>query len=234
MSKKTVFFKYLIFNSLAFVLFFALSAAQAQNKTKPENNTQKSDRSKTILFLGNSLTAGYGLETTQAYPALIQEKIDSLKLPFSVINAGLSGETSAGGLRRLNWLLRSPVDVFVLALGANDGLRGFPPTVTTENLQNIIKNVREKNPDCAVVIAGMEALPNMGESYVREFREIFPKVAKANNAALIPFLLADVAGRPALNLADGVHPNIAGQKIVAENVWEVLKPVLEKRAGGGN
>ena len=101
-------------------------------------------------------------------------------------------------------------------------------------LQNIIKNVREKNPDCAVVIAGMEALPNMGESYVREFREIFPKVAKANNAALIPFLLADVAGRPALNLADGVHPNIAGQKIVAENVWEVLKPVLEKRAGGGN
>jgi acyl-CoA thioesterase-1 len=192
----------------------------------PNDDKQNSASPQTILFLGNSLTAGYGLSPEEAYPALIQQKIDSLKLPFRAVNAGLSGETSAGGLRRIDWLLRSPVQILVLALGANDGLRGFPPKVTKENLQKLIDKTRVKYPDCQIIIAGMEALPNMGEAYTKTFRAIFPELAAKNNALLIPFLLKDVAGYPELNLSDGIHPNSQGQKIVAENVWKVLKPLL--------
>lgn len=198
----------------------------AQNAQAEAENKQKNPPAKTILFLGNSLTAGYELDPEQAYPALIQQKIDSLGWDFQVINAGLSGETSAGGMRRLNWLLKRRVDVLVLALGANDGLRGFSPKATEENLQEIIHRTRKKYPDVKIVIAGMEALPNMGELFVKEFRAIFPRLAERNRAALIPFLLEGVGGIPDLNLPDGVHPTAEGYRMVAKNVWKILAPVL--------
>ena len=180
-----------------------------------------------VLFLGDSLTAGYGLEKIQAFPALIQAKIDVLGWPFEAVNAGVSGETSSGGLRRIGWLLRRRIDVLVLALGANDGLRGVPLDVTRENLQGIIDRTRAKYPDVQVVIAGMEVPPNLGADYTSEFRSIFPGLVKINDVKLIPFLLAGVGGEPDLNLADRIHPNVAGHRIVAETVWGVLKPVLE-------
>jgi len=192
------------------------------------DSTTAATPKKAILFLGNSLTAGYGLDPELAYPALIQQKIDSLKWNFESINAGLSGETSSGGLRRINWLLKREIDVLVLALGANDGLRGIPTDLTRKNLQEIIDRTRAKYPRVKVIIAGMEVPPNMGPEYAREFRAIFPDLAKKNNAALIPFLLEGVGGIPSLNQADGIHPTADGQKIVAENVWEVLKPILVK------
>jgi acyl-CoA thioesterase-1 len=150
-----------------------------------------------------------------------------LKWNFEVINAGLSGETSSGGLRRINWLLKREIDVLVLALGANDGLRGISPDVTAKNLQEILNRTREKYPHVKLVIAGMEAPPNMGQDFTAQFRAIFPGLAKKNKAALIPFLLEGVGGVAELNLADGIHPNARGHEIVAENVWRVLKPVLE-------
>ncbi len=204
----------------------------AQNAPPGAEDTQETAPAKTILFLGNSLTAGFGLEPEQAYPAHIQQKIDSLGWNFQVINAGLSGETSAGGMRRLNWLLKQRVDVLVLALGANDGLRGFSPKATEENLQEIINRTRKKYPDVKIVIAGMEALPNMGELFGKEFRAIFPRLAQRNRAALIPFLLEGVGGIPDLNLPDGVHPTAEGQRIVADNVWKVLAPVLRELQRG--
>ena len=181
---------------------------------------------KVILFFGNSLTAGYGLEPSQAFPNLIQEKIKAAGMNYRVINAGLSGETSAGGLNRIDWVLNQPVDIFVLELGANDGLRGVPLESTRNNLQGIIDKVNDKNPDVKIIIAGMMVPPNMGEDYGTEFTTIFPDLARENDIGLIPFLLADVAGNPDLNLPDGIHPNIKGQKIVTENIWKVLKPLL--------
>lgn len=181
---------------------------------------------KTILFLGDSLTAGYGIDENQAYPSRIQQRIAEENLNWSVVNAGLSGETSSGGLRRINWLLRSPVDVLVLALGANDGLRGVDLTLTRQNLQAIIDRVREKNPDVQVILAGMQVPPNLGQSYTEEFRAMFPDLAEANNAVLIPFLLEDVAGIPELNLPDGIHPTPEGHRIMAETVWTYLQPVI--------
>lgn len=182
---------------------------------------------KRILFLGNSLTAGFGLDKDQAYPALIQNRLDSLKWSATAVNAGLSGETSAGGLRRINWLMRGPIDILVLALGANDGLRGISPDVTIENLQAIIDKVKKKNPAVKVIIAGMEAPPNMGEEYTSRFRNIFKSLAGKNDAALIPFLLEGVAGIKSLNLPDGIHPTAEGQLILRDNVWKILAPMLE-------
>ncbi|WP_374729168.1 arylesterase [Rufibacter psychrotolerans] len=181
---------------------------------------------KNILFFGNSLTHGYGLSPSEAFPALIQQKIDSLGLPYKAINAGLSGETSAGGKNRIDWLLRQPVDVFVLELGANDGLRGIPPAETKKNLQAIIDKVRAKYPEAKQVMLGMEVPPSMGGKYAGEFRVIFRQLATENNMALVPFLLEGVGGVRSLNQPDGVHPTAAGQKILANNVWEVLKEVL--------
>ncbi|WP_207430891.1 arylesterase [Sabulibacter ruber] len=181
---------------------------------------------KNILFFGNSLTAGYGLNPSESFPALIQKKIDSLDLPYKAINAGLSGETSAGGKNRIDWLLRQPVDVFVLELGANDGLRGIPPAETKRNLQAIVDKVRAKYPDAKQVMLGMEVPPSMGGRYASEFRVIFRQLATENNMALVPFLLEGVGGVRSLNQPDGVHPTAAGQKILANNVWEVLKGVL--------
>jgi len=183
---------------------------------------------KTVVFFGDSLTAGYGLDdpATQSHPALIQQKINAADLPWRVVNAGLSGETTAGGRRRAAWILRQPVDLFVLALGGNDGLRGIPLSDTRANLQVIIDLVRAKYPDVRIVIAGMQIPTNLGAEYTEPFRDIFPALAKANQLTLIPFLLEGVGGQPALNQPDGIHPTAAGHALVAENVWKVLRPML--------
>lgn len=181
---------------------------------------------KTILFFGDSLTAGYGLSPEEAFPALVEKAFNGDGKPCKVVNAGLSGETSAGGLSRIDWILRQPVDVFVLELGANDGLRGLPLAETKKNLQAIIDKVKAKYPKTKIVVVGMMVPPNMGGDYTKEFNEIFPALAKKNNAALMPFLLEGVAGNEKLNLPDGIHPNIEGHKIVAKNVKKVLTPLL--------
>src|SRR5688572_30965212 len=178
--------------------------------------------SKVILFYGDSLTAGYGLSTDEAFPAVIEKKLNQKGKPTKVVNAGLSGETSAGGLNRLDWVLKQPIDLFVLELGANDGLRGLPLDQTQKNLQAIIDKVKTRYPKAKIVIAGMLVPPNMGPDYTASFRKIFPDLAKKNNAALIPFLLQDVAGDEKLNQADGIHPNTEGHKIVANTVYKVI------------
>jgi len=199
------------------------SIEEAQNETE----TQGSEKD-VILFFGNSLTAGMGLEPSEAFPALIQNRLDSLDYDYEVINAGLSGETTASGKNRINWVLNQDVDVFVLELGANDGLRGIPLEETRKNLQDIINTVKEKNPDTKIFLAGMQITPNMGEEYTTEFRNIFPELAEENNVELIPFLLEGVAGDPKLNQQDGIHPTAEGYEIVADNVWSVLEDVVEK------
>jgi acyl-CoA thioesterase-1 len=183
------------------------------------------EKEKTIVFFGDSLTAGYGLDPVHAFPALIEEQLQE-QGSFKVINAGLSGETSAGGLGRIDWILNQKVDIFILELGANDGLRGLPITSTRQNLQAIIDKVQEKSPGVKIVLAGMKVPPNMGADYAKQFDETFAKLANENDIPLIPFLLDGVAGQADLNLADGIHPNIEGHKIVAENVMAVLKPLL--------
>lgn len=182
-----------------------------------------------VVFLGTSLTAGFGVGAEEAYPALIQEKIDSLSWSFRVVNAGVSGETTAGGLARIDWLLQQPVAVLVLELGANDALRGQNLDSTRHRLQEIIDRTKAAHPEADIVVAGMQAPPNLGAAYVRRFRELFPELARANGAALIPFLLEGVAGIPELNQPDGIHPTARGQRIIAENVWRVLEPILRKR-----
>ncbi len=196
-------------------------------KVSEKENREKSE-SGVILFFGNSLTAGMGLDPNEAFPAVIQQKIDSLNLPYEVVNAGLSGETTAAGKNRVNWVLSQEVTVFVLELGANDGLRGIPLEETRKNLQEIIDTVREKNPDTEIILAGMQIPPNMGQEYTSEFRNIFPELAEKNDVHLISFLLEDVAGNPELNQGDGIHPTAEGQKILAKNVWEVLGPVIRE------
>lgn len=192
-----------------------------------EDSTNKKIPPQIILFLGNSLTAGYGLDPAQSFPSLIQQKIDTLGWNFEVINAGLSGETSSGGLRRINWLLNRKIDVLVLELGGNDALRGILVDITKKNLQSIIEETKSKYPNVKIVIAGMMAPPNLGQDYTSQFRSIFPELAEKNDALLLPFLLEGVGGNPELNLPDGIHPTAQGHKIVAENVWKVLKLVLE-------
>ncbi len=181
---------------------------------------------KVIIFFGNSLTAGYGLKMSEAYPALIQAKIDSLGLPYSVVNAGVSGETTASGNSRVDWILESPVDVFVLELGGNDGLRGIAVEETSKNLQSIIGKVKAKYPAAKIVLAGMQVPPNMGKEYTGQFSDIYPKLAEANDVYLVPFLLEKVGGERHLNLPDGIHPTAEGHKIVADNVWLVLRDIL--------
>ncbi len=184
-----------------------------------------------LLVLGDSLTAGYGLDPSQAYPALLQEKVDAAGLDFNVVNAGVSGETSAGGASRIDWLLRRRVDVLLLELGANDGLRGIPLDATRKNLQYIIDATRRRYPGVKVVIAGMLVPPNLGPDYSTSFRNLFRELAEENDAALIPFLLEGVAGKPELNLPDGIHPTPRGHELVAENVWKVIRPILVRKNG---
>ena len=189
---------------------------------KEEINT-----SKKIVFFGDSLTAGYGLNDMEdAFPGVIQTKIDSLGLPYTIVNSGISGETSAGGKNRIDWVLNDTPDVFVLELGANDGLRGVPLQQT--NLQAIIDAVKNKYPETKIVLAGMQIPPNMGQEYTTEFKNIFPTLAKKNNIALVPFLLENVGGIASLNQSDGIHPTKEGHKILAKNVWEILESLLSE------
>ncbi|MFN8347833.1 MAG: arylesterase [Spirosomataceae bacterium] len=203
-------------------------AADDQTAVTKSTPTAPVKKVKSILIFGNSLTAGYGLEPAEAFPAQIQNRIDSLKLPYKIINAGLSGETTAGGNSRIDWVLKNPVDIFILELGGNDGLRGIPATETRKNLQAMIDKVNAKYPDAKIILAGMQVPPSMGKKYADEFRVIYPELAKQNNAALIPFLLENVGGEVKLNQKDGIHPNAVGAKIVAENVWKVLEDLLQK------
>lgn len=188
--------------------------------------TAESDSGPAILFVGTSLTAGLGVQPEEAYPALIEEKIDSAGLPFRVVNAGVSGETSAGALRRIDWLLRQPFDVFVLETGANDMLRGTDLDSTTANIQAIIDRVRAERPEARIVLIGMMAPPNLGRDYAQRFAAIYPELAARNDLTLVPFLLEDVGGVAELNLADGMHPSPEGHRIMAGTVWEVLEPEL--------
>ena len=195
-----------------------------------QNNTGKDTvtvaKKKTIVFFGNSLTAGYGLTPSEAFPAIIQKKIDSLGLPYQVINAGVSGETSSGGNTRVDWILREHVDIFFLELGANDGLRGIVLSETKKNLQAIIDKVKAKNANTKLILAGMQIPPNMGQAYTTEFRNLFTDLSNKNEMTLIPFLLEGVGGESNLNQEDGIHPTAEGHRIVAENVWKELEKLL--------
>ncbi len=192
-------------------------------QSEPNKNTDK----KVILFFGNSLTAGYGVQPDESFPARIQQRIDSLELPYIVVNAGVSGETTSGGLSRLEWVLKNQkVDIFILELGANDGLRGIPVNETRQNLMAIIDKVRSANPDVEIILAGMLVPPNMGQDYSKAYEVIFPEVAQKKEVNLIPFLLKDVGGVDSLNQDDGIHPNPVGARILAKNTLEVLEKYL--------
>lgn len=216
------------------ILFFACQESETNtnktvnpsaNTSEVVNNEEKETTGK-ILFFGNSLTAAYGLDPTQGYVSLIQNRLDSLKLNYTAINAGLSGETTAGGKERIDWVLRQPIDIFVLELGGNDALRGIEVKASIENLQSIIDQVKQKYSNVKIILAGMEAPPNMGQEYTDQFRVMYRDLAKKNELTLIPFFLENVGGIPALNLPDGIHPNVEGQKILVENVWRYLEPLL--------
>lgn len=179
-----------------------------------------------VLFVGDSLTAGFGLDPDEAFPALIQRKIDAAGLRYRVVNAGVSGETSAGARRRIDWLLAQPVAVLVVETGANDGLRGQDPAATAENIQAILDRARREPSPPKIVVVGMQAPPNYGADFARRFRDLYPELAKKNGAVLVPFLLDGVAGVPALNQSDGIHPTAEGQRKLADTVWKALQPLL--------
>lgn len=222
---------------LSFFIFFLLVGCtnpKQSDTTKHVNTKQPSakketENKKVILFFGNSLSAGYGLNANESFPALIQARIDSLNLPFTVVNAGVSGETTATGLSRIDWILENQeVDIFVLELGANDGLRGLPPEETKKNLNSMIDRVRKAYPESTIILAGMMVPPSMGQEYSAKYNPIYGEIQKEKNVELIPFLLENVGGIDSLNQDDGIHPNPAGAKIVAENVWEIIEPLLIK------
>ena len=229
-----LYIKYFIIN-LLLILLLGCNSKQPETKDvaelKPElkaaEKIEKKSSMKTILCFGNSLTAGYGLDDeSTAWPSLLQERLDSLDISYEVVNAGLSGETTSGGLNRIEWVLSQPVDLFFLELGANDMLRGLDVSATKENLTRLLDKVKAKYPDIPIVIAGMLSPPNMGPAYEASFNKIFPDLASKYNATLIPFFLNGVAGDASLNLPDGKHPNVAGQKIVLETVWDKLENLL--------
>ena len=220
---------------IAFTIFlFLINACQttesekksADQITKNPEESKLDFQKKIILCYGNSITAGYELDIDQAFPALIQRKIDSLKLSYNVINAGLSGETSASGKSRIEWTLQTVPDIFMLELGANDALRGLPLDQTRNNLKDIIDQVKQVNPQVKLIIAGMKVPPNLGQEYTSAFENLFPSLAKEYDAILIPFILENVAGIPELNLRDGIHPTAEGHKIISETIWEYLNPLL--------
>lgn len=200
----------------------APAAAATQTPKAPSKASPQ-----TILFFGNSITAGYGVEPDEAFPALVGQKLDSAGLAYAIVNAGLSGETTAGGRSRVGWVLRQPVSVFVLELGGNDGLRGVPLTDTRRNLQAIIDTVRRRSPQAQIVLAGMQIPPNMGPDYAAQFKKLYAELAEKNQIKLIPFLLEGVGGVRKLNQRDGIHPTPAGHRLVARNVWAVLQPLLQ-------
>lgn len=221
------------YTCFAFIMFlsaaFSCSQKSNENATEVVGETEKkvvATPKKTILFFGNSLTAGYGIEPEDTFAGIIQQRIDSLELNYTIINGGLSGETTASGLNRLDWFLEDEPYIFMLELGGNDGLRGIDLKETRENLRKIIQSIREKHPNTHILLAGMQIPPNMGQTYTAEFQTIFPELAEEENVRLIPFLLEGVAGDPTLNLPDGIHPNEKGHRLVAETVWEHLQPLL--------
>jgi acyl-CoA thioesterase-1 len=225
---------FLIALSFLFIYGCNSSSDQAEKISKgreetPEKSSSTASTSrKVILFFGNSLTAGYGVDPEDRFTAIIQDKIDSLDLPYEVINAGVSGETTASGNSRLDWVIKQQdLEIFVLELGANDGLRGIPTEETRKNLATMIDKVREKDSKTDILLTGMMVPPNMGPDYSESFTRIFPEVASEKNVSLMPFLLKDVAGEPDLNLEDGIHPNKKGHKIVANNLWPYLRPLLD-------
>src|SRR4051812_29078639 len=187
-----------------------------------------SESTKRIVVLGDSIAAGYGVDPDEAYPAVLQRKIDEAKLPFTVVNAGLSGDTTAGGLRRIDWILKQPVDVLIIELGGNDGLRGLPVLETRSNLQSIIDRARAKYPKAKIIIAGMKMPSNMGAEYTEEFEKVFGEIAEKNQTALVPFVLENVGGKVELNQPDRIHPTPAGHRIVAQNIWPILQPLLKE------
>ncbi len=206
-----------------------LCAAWVLCNAEPAATTGPAHRSR-IVLLGDSITAGFGLDdSAKSYPSLLQAKIDQAGLPYEVVNAGVSGDTTAGGLRRVDWVLSRSADIFVVALGGNDGLRGIQPQQTEENLRAIVKRAKEKLPSVTILIAGMQMPPSMGPDYAAQFKAVYPRVANDTGVTLIPFLLEGVGGVPELNQSDMIHPNAAGAKIVAENVWKVLQEKLRSR-----
>ena len=216
-----------------FAMLFSISCQQNAEKTTAktaETTTQTTATTKkNILFFGNSLTAGYGLDdaSTAGFVGLTQQRLDSLKLPYRCINAGLSGETTAGGNSRIEWVIeQQPVDIFILELGGNDALRGLKAEESEKNLQGIIDKVKAKYPSVKIVLSGMEAPRNMGKAYTTAFHNVYPTVAKRNNVALIPFVLEGVGGIAELNQKDGIHPTAEGNKIIVETIWTTLKPIL--------
>lgn len=204
----------------------ALWAADAPTANGPSPGTARGR----IVVLGDSITAGYGLDPSEAYPALLQKKIEAAGLPFTVSNAGVSGDTTAGGLRRIDWSLGRGADVLIVALGGNDGLRGISPKQTAENLAGIIQRARAKVPAITIIIAGMQMPGNMGADFVEQFRAVYPTLATEQKVALVPFLLEGIGAMPEFNQADLIHPNAEGQKRVAETVWKVLQQALADRA----
>lgn len=221
------------FNRVAFILLFGItsflsSCGSKQEKKETAATEQAADATtkKTILFFGNSLTAGYGIDPEESFAGRIQIRLDSLKKEYRVINGGLSGETTAGGLSRLDWFLEEEPYLFVLELGGNDGLRGIPLTETKKNLLAIVDKVQGKYPNTKIILAGMQIPPNMGKEYTEEFKAIYPAVAKEKNIELIPFLLEGVAGNPDLNLPDGIHPTPEGHRIVMETLWPFISKAL--------
>ncbi len=187
------------------------------------------ENKRSLVFLGDSIAAGLGVAETEAYPVLIEQKIEEAKLPWEVVNAGVSGDTTAGGLRRLDWLLQRKIDLLVIALGGNDGLRGLAPEVTQANLQEMIDKVKAKSPETVIVIAGMRMPPNLGSDYAARFEQVFSAVAAKNKLPVIPFLLEGVGGHRELNQADQIHPNAAGHKMIADLVWQNLLPLLSAK-----
>jgi acyl-CoA thioesterase-1 len=221
------------FTNYSFCLLFILAAwltscSASTEKKQTEEGTQvvATTANKTILFFGNSLTAGYGIDPEESFAGRIQTRLDSLKKEFRVINGGLSGETTAGGLSRLDWFLEEEPYLFVLELGGNDGLRGIALTETKKNLLAIIDKVQAKYPNTKIILAGMQIPPNMGQEYTEEFKAIYPAVAKEKNIELIPFLLEGVAGNPDLNLPDGIHPTAEGHRLVMETLWPYISKAL--------
>lgn len=217
----------LLYGALLAVVACSGSAPEAGSAAPAAESVVAAAPRQTILVVGTSLTAGLGLEPEQAYPALLQQKVDSANLPFEVVNAGVSGETSSALLRRIDWLLQQPFDWVVVETGANDGLRGVPVETMRANIRQIIAAIRAARPGARIALVRMEAPPNLGAQYTRAFRESFPLIAREAGVELLPFLLDGVAGVRSLNQGDGIHPNEQGARLVAENIWKGLRPLLD-------
>jgi acyl-CoA thioesterase I len=211
----------------AFALVLMIQCAYGQSSSTPSRAPTEGAKQKTLVVLGDSLAAGYGVDPTEAYPAVLQRLLDQAGFGYRVVNAGISGDTSAGAVRRVDWMLKRPVDVLLLQIGGNDGLRGQSPSALKTNLMTIIERTRAKHPEARIVLAGMKMPPNMG-AYANQFEQAFIEVAQEQRVALIPFLLEGVGGVPEMNLPDGIHPTPDGHRRVANNVWAVLEPVLKR------